>query len=212
MLTSGSARSCRTPKDQAVKRQFGRVNRWLLHGLLAGGVVLAISSLGLFYLWHAARAAQLHAVRTELAQLAHVAAAQVDGDLHRGLRSQQQAGSLEHLALLSPLVKFHKATTDVIYVYTAILEGSQIYFVLGTDYLYRVAGDELPPDPIMKPYDTPDPTLRSALERHEPAVNGAPVHAAQRSYMSAYAPFTTPKATSVAWSGSTCGCATSMSA
>jgi signal transduction histidine kinase/ActR/RegA family two-component response regulator len=189
MLTNGSARSCRIPKDQAVNRQVGRVNRWFLHGLLAGAVVLAISSLGLFYLWHAARAAQLHAVRTELAQLAHVAAAQVDGNLHRGLRSPQQAGSPAHLALLTPLVKFHKATSDVIYVYTAILERNQIYFVLGTDYLYRVAGDDLPADPIMKPYNTPDPTLRRALERHEAAVNSTPVQAAQRSYMSAYAPF-----------------------
>jgi signal transduction histidine kinase/CheY-like chemotaxis protein len=79
--------------------------------------------------------------------------------------------------------------TDVIYVYTAVLRDDQIYFVLGTDYLYRAVQDNLPPDPIMEPHNTPDPALRHALERHEPAVNDHPVQETLRSYMSAYAPF-----------------------
>ena len=160
-----------------------------MHGLLAGGAILAISALGLLYVWHSSHEAQLDAVRTELVQLARVAATRVDGDLHRKLTSEKQMGSPEHLAALDPLLKFHKATSDVIYVYTAIVDHGQIYFVLGTDYLYRVIADGLPPDPIMTPYYTPDPALRRALERHEPAVNREPVHEVLRSYMSAYAPF-----------------------
>jgi signal transduction histidine kinase/AmiR/NasT family two-component response regulator len=161
----------------------------LLHGLLAGVAIWLIASLGVFYVWHEARDAQLNAVRTELLQLARVAARQVNGDLHRTLTSPIQAGSREHLELLAPLVEFHKATTDVIYVYTAILRGEQIYFVLDTEYLYRHADDPTPPDPIMKPYNTPDPALRLALTRHQAAVNREPVHEKLRSYMSAYAPF-----------------------
>jgi signal transduction histidine kinase/ActR/RegA family two-component response regulator len=128
-------------------------------------------------------------VRSELKQLARAAATLVDGDLHRTIRSQAQAGSAEHLALLEPLVKFHKATSDIIYVYTAVLERGRIYYVLGTDYLYRVPGDSEPPELIMAPHDTFDPTLRRALERQEAAVNDTPVQEALRSYMSAYAPF-----------------------
>ncbi|MGO9039065.1 MAG: ATP-binding protein [Steroidobacteraceae bacterium] len=168
---------------------FRRLSRPLAHGILAGAAVLSISSLGLFYVWHSARAAQLDAVRTELAQLARTAATLVDGDRHRSITSQEQAGSPEHLALLAPLVKFHKAASDIIYVYTAVLDGDRIYYVLGTDYLYRVSGDSEPPDPIMKPDDTFDPTLRRALYRHEVAVNDEPVRERVRSYMSAYAPF-----------------------
>jgi signal transduction histidine kinase/CheY-like chemotaxis protein len=161
----------------------------LLHGLLAGCVIMFISCLGLFYLWHSARAAQLDAVRTELKQLARAAATLVDGDQHRLLRSQAQAGSPEHLSLLAPLVKFHKATSDIIYVYSAILDNDRIYYILGTDYLFHVDGDALTPDPIMTPHDTWDPTLRRALERHEITVDEEPVQEAIRSYMSAYAPF-----------------------
>ncbi len=150
---------------------------------------MVISSLGLFYLWHSAQQSQLDAVRTELKQLARVAATLVDGDRHRLLKSQAQAGSRDHLQLLAPLVKFHKAASDIIYVYTAILDKGRIFYVLGTDYLYRVEGDSEIPDPIMMPHDTMDPTLRRALERHEVAVNEEPVKEAVRSYMSAYAPF-----------------------
>ncbi|HKU16022.1 MAG TPA: ATP-binding protein [Steroidobacteraceae bacterium] len=161
----------------------------MLHGILAGCTILAISSLGLFYTWHAAREGQLRAIRLELLQLARVAATQVDGDAHRTMESDAQAGSPEHLKLLAPLVAFHKATTDVIYVYTAIQQQGQIYFVLGTDYLYKAVDDGLAPDPIMKPHNTADPALQHALKYHEPAVNEHPVQEALRSYMSAYAPF-----------------------
>jgi len=171
------------------KRLYGRIDGPLLHGILAGCVIMVISSLGLFYLWHSAREAQLDAVRTELVQLARVASTLVDGDRHRLLKSQAQAGGPEHLGLLAPLVNFHKATSDIIYVYTAILEKDRIYFVLGTDYLYRVEGDSEVPDPIMAPHDTLDLTLRRALERHEVTVDEEPVKEAIRSYMSAYAPF-----------------------
>jgi signal transduction histidine kinase/ActR/RegA family two-component response regulator len=171
------------------KRLFFRVDGPLLHGILAGSVILVISSLGLFYLWQSARVAQLDAVRTELVQLARAAATLVDGDGHRLLKSQAQAGSPEHLRLLDPLVKFHRAATDIIYVYTAILDKNRIYYVLGTDYLYHVDGDTETPDTIMAPHDTKDPTLRRALERREVAVNQEPVKEAVRSYMSAYAPF-----------------------
>ena len=157
--------------------------------MLAGCVILVISSLGLLYFWHSARGAQLDAVRTELVQLAKVAATLVDGDRHKLLKSQAQAGGADHLALLAPLVNFHKATSDIIYVYSAILKKNRIFFVLGTDYLYRVDGDSEKPDPIMTPHDTLDPTLRRALEQQEFAVNDEPVKEAKRSYMSAYAPF-----------------------
>jgi signal transduction histidine kinase/ActR/RegA family two-component response regulator len=171
-----------------LKRLFGRLDGPLLHGVLAGCAIIVIASLGLFYLWHAARAAQLAAVRTELVQLARVAATQVDGDRHRLLKSQAQAGSPDHLALLAPLVKFHKATSDIVYVYTAILDRNRIYLVTGTDYLYRIDGDGQVPDPIMTPYDA-DPALRRALEQHAIAVDEEPVKEAVRSYMSAFAPF-----------------------
>ena len=62
-----------------------RINRPLLHGLLVGGAILAISALGLLYVWHEAYEVQLDAVCTELMQLARVAATRVDGDQYKRL-------------------------------------------------------------------------------------------------------------------------------
>ena len=161
----------------------------LRDGLVAAASVMLISSLGLAFLYRSARDIQVEAVRSELAQLARTAAVQVDGDLHRRITSPSQAGSPEHLALLAPLVRFHKSTRDIIYVYTAVLDGPVMRWVAGTDYLYRVEGDTLPPDPLLMPVTSQDRDLRQALEEQRLVVNTRPVHEEHRSYMSAYAPF-----------------------
>jgi signal transduction histidine kinase/ActR/RegA family two-component response regulator len=72
-----------------------RLSRPLAHGILAGAAVLVISSLGLFYVWHSAREAQLDAVRTELAQLARTAAIRRAG-----------TGAFAAVALMSVLAGF----------------------------------------------------------------------------------------------------------
>ena len=157
--------------------------------MLAGGVILAISSLGLFYFWHSAREAQLDAVRTELVQLARVAATQVDGDLHKAAQVPGAGRQPRASGALAPLVKFHKATSDIIYVYTAILDKQPDLLRARHRLSVSRRRRRLTPDPIMTPHDTPDPALRRALEQHEAAVNDEPVKETLRSYMSAYAPF-----------------------
>jgi signal transduction histidine kinase/ActR/RegA family two-component response regulator len=180
-----------TPKPSRApgERVLARVARPVRDGVVAAVGVLLISSLGLSFLYRSARAIQLEAVQSELAQLARAAAVQVDGDLHRTLRTPEQAGSAAHLALLAPLVAFHRATANVIYVYTAILDGDTVRYVLGTDYLYRVEGDTLPPDPLFLPASGNDPALRRAVAEQRVAVSSSPVRETHRSYMSAFAPF-----------------------
>jgi len=177
-------------QDQVGLRAIARgtFRKSLRDGLAAALAVLVISALGLGYVYRSARDIQIEAVRGELGQLARAAAVQVDGDLHRTIVSPSQAGSPEHLALLEPLVRFHKSTHDIIYVYTAILDGNTIRWLLGTDYVYRVEGDTLPPDPLLTPAQSQDPALRQALEQQRLVVTAEPVHEAHRSYMSAYAP------------------------
>ena len=171
------------------KRAFARAVRPVRDGVLTAVAVFLISSLGLGFLYQSARTLQLESVQSELAQLARAAAVQVDGDLHRTLTRPEQAGSEAHLKVLGPLVSFHRATANLIYVYTAILDGDTVRYVLGTDYLYHVAGDTLPPDPMFEPASGHDPNLKRALLEHRLIVNSAPVAETYRSYMSAYAPF-----------------------
>ena len=158
-------------------------------GVYAGITILVVSCVGLGLVYRAASDAQADAIKTELSQLARSLAVQIDGDAHRQFVSPAQMGSPEHLRALAPMLAFHQATSDLIYVYTAILRDGQTYFVLGTDYLYRVPGDNLPPDPIMKRYEGNDPKLMQALTGHIVTVTDKPVQEQLGAYMSAYAPF-----------------------
>jgi signal transduction histidine kinase len=156
---------------------------------VAALAAFAISTAGLAFLYYFARQAQIAAVRDELTQLARVLAVQVDGDLHRTLESRDREGSAEHLRALMPLARFHRSTRDVIYVYTAVLRGGRIYFVLDPSRLYRHPEAESGTDPIMTEYTGHDPDLRRALTDHVAAANTDLVVEPHRTYLSAFAPF-----------------------
>jgi signal transduction histidine kinase/ActR/RegA family two-component response regulator len=128
----------------------------LRDALMAALITFATSVVGLAIIYVKARDAQLQAVRTEMLQLARSMAAEVDGDLHKTILSNAQAGSPEHERLLAPLVRMHRAARDVWYVYTGIYRDSRIYWVLDTAYHYRVPGNVAPVDPIMMLYPERD--------------------------------------------------------
>ena len=172
------------PRITPVRRGF----RPLRDAVMLGGVIVLVATVGLTFAAWRARQAQLEGVRHELTQLATTLAAQVDGDLHRTITSHRQAFTPEHLRAVAPMLRFHKASEDIIYVYTAIRRDRQIYLVLGTDLLYRVPGDTIAPDSIMSPWNGNDPTFRSAFDRQVPVVSPVPEREQYRSYLSAYAP------------------------
>ncbi|MFN8061532.1 MAG: ATP-binding protein [Vicinamibacterales bacterium] len=151
--------------------------------------IVLVSTLGLALLYRFARAAQLDAVRGELMQLARVAATRVDGDLHRTLESPEKEGTPDHLRALEPLATFHKATKDIIYVYTAVRRNDHIYFVLDPTVIYHDPVDTLPPDPIMTLYEGADRAMTHALDAHAVDANDDVVVEKHRAYMSAFAPF-----------------------
>lgn len=166
-----------------------RIRPWR-DAALATSSVLLVALIGLGLSYRAARQAQIEAVQNELQQLAATLAAQIDGDLHRTIRSEAQAGSPAHLRALEPIGRFLRSAKDIIYAYTAVLRGDEIRFVLNGSYVHRIPGDTRPPDPIELLYDGPDPEFRQALVERRATVNGQIVHeSAARSYMSAYAPF-----------------------
>src|SRR4051812_7092140 len=128
----------------------------LRDALLAGVLTFLVSAIGLAILYLRARDAQVDAVRTELLQLARATAAQIDGDLLKTLVSPAQQGSPEHLRLLAPLARMHRATHDIYYVYTGVYRNGRIYWVLDGANLYRVPGNDLAAAPIMTLYELRD--------------------------------------------------------
>jgi signal transduction histidine kinase/HPt (histidine-containing phosphotransfer) domain-containing protein/ActR/RegA family two-component response regulator len=160
----------------------------VLDGALVALALLMVSSLGLGFAYHFAERAQVAAVQSELLQLARTGATLVDGDAHAKLTAASE-GSPEHLRVLEPLVKFHRAARDIIYVYTAILRDGRVFFMLDTTTAYSVEGNAIPAAPLMTEYLGRDTDLRRALTTGQATVNAEPIAERVRSYMSAYAPF-----------------------
>lgn len=162
--------------------------RPLHEALTAGGVVFAVALTGLAFLTYGAYRSQVSAVRSELEQLAQAASATIDVSLHRTLRSPTQMGSPEHLKTLQPLVRFHQATRDLFYVYSAVKDGQQIRIILDTSYSYRAKGDDLPPDPIGKIYVNQDPDFDRAFSEERLISNSSPMQDGPVWVISGYAP------------------------
>ncbi|HET9862489.1 MAG TPA: ATP-binding protein [Steroidobacteraceae bacterium] len=161
----------------------------LRDALLAGICTFVVSAVGLAILYLRARDAQVDAVRTELLQLARATAAQIDGDLLGTLVSPEQQGSPEHLRLLEPLARMHRATQDIYYVYTGVYRDGRIYWVLDGANLYRVPGNDLAPAPIMSLYEDRDAAYEAAFRDGREYTDPEPrANADGHSYLSAAAP------------------------
>src|SRR6188768_2240177 len=160
----------------------------LRDALYAALITFATSVIGLSIIYFQARDAQMDAVRSELLQLAKTGAAQVDGDLHETLVSPDQEGTPDHERALAPLVKLHRASHDVLYVYTAIQRQGKIYWILDSARHYRVPGNDVPADPIMTPYEGKDPDLLKAFREKTAQADSEPFFEGDHTYLSAYAP------------------------
>lgn len=161
----------------------------LRDALLAGFCTFTISAVGLSIVYLKARDSEIEAVRTELLQLARATAAQIDGDLHQQLVSPAQQGSPLHLQLLEPIARMHRATHDIYYVYTGVFRDGRIYWVLDAANLYRVPGDDRPPDPIMSLYEMRDAGYEAAFRDGVDYVDEAPrANEDGHNYLSAAAP------------------------
>lgn len=161
----------------------------LREGILACLTVFLVSCVGLMLVYHYAHQAQLETVRDDLASLARSLAVQIDGDAHRRLTSPAQAGTPDHLRVVSPMAAFHRANPRLFYVYTAILRDNRIFLVTGTDQIMPDPRDPTPPDPIMTPYAGDDADFLTALRDGRVVTNRAPVTDSQGTFLSAFAPF-----------------------
>jgi signal transduction histidine kinase/ActR/RegA family two-component response regulator len=135
----------------------------LRDALLAGIITFVTSAVGLSIVYVKARDTQVIAVQTEMLQLARAMASVVDAGEHGKIVSPEQAGTPEHLRLLDPLVRMHRAAHDVWFVYTGVYRNERIYWVLDTAYRYRIPGNVAPPDPIMKLYELRDAAYERAF-------------------------------------------------
>jgi diguanylate cyclase (GGDEF)-like protein len=108
------------------------------------------------------RQARLDVLRSNVEQIARLAASTVDGDLHRQLLDPANYSPDLYERALAPLVRFHSAASDVFYVYTMMEREGRSYFVLDTAASDKlVTKRKLRASAYMEPFETidkePDP-------------------------------------------------------
>jgi signal transduction histidine kinase/ActR/RegA family two-component response regulator len=146
-----------------VARPRGKNVHPLRDALLAGLITFVTSAVGLSIVYLKARDTLVIAVQTEMLQLARAMASTVDGDEHRKIVSPEQTGSPEHLRLVEPLARMHRAAQDVWYVYTGVYRNGRIHWVLDSASLYRIPENTAPPGEIMELYEQRDTAYENAF-------------------------------------------------
>lgn len=120
--------------------------------LLATTVIAAVLVTVVFVPQLLARNARLEVLRNHVDQVSRLAAAQVDGDLHRQLLDGT-ASEAERRAALQPLLDLHRRWPEAIYVYTMGVRDGQAFFVLDTAQDAELAQQRsLRPSGYMEPF------------------------------------------------------------
>ncbi len=141
-----------------------------------------------FFIYERALDAQKSEIRQGLVRTAHVIRTVIDGDLHRTFLQREQDQTPAYQQQLARLRKILDSDDQIAYVYTAIMRGDTIHFIL----------DPTPPpiDPeeednsvhLMQVYDDPNPEIVRALTERITVASEEPYFDQWGSFVSGYVP------------------------
>lgn len=183
-------RNPRTVQADNVPRGLSRV-RPIRDGLSVGLLLLLTGCLSIWGVYYWGRNALRDQFLECLAQIAGTVAAQIDGDLHQTILRTRQSEGPDYERAVEPLRRARKADSQLAYVYTAILKGDCVYFILdatprGTD----ITGDGKPDwSAVLDVYTEASPTIRKALREGREMQESEPRLESWGHLISAYAPF-----------------------
>lgn len=137
--------------------------------------------------------ARLDVLRSNVGQIARLAASTVDGDLHRRLLDPANYTPDLYEQALEPLVRFHSAAPDVFYVYTMMERDGQSVFVLDTAASDKlVTKRKLRASAYMEPFtpidQDPDPDWLQRIARGETYVYPSFMHDHYGYFLSGHTP------------------------
>lgn len=152
--------------------------------LVVALVVAAITCGITWFLYTHAERELLGEVRTRLERLAALAASQVDGDLHDGMRGERRKDEPEYIAQNRFLLDLVKANPDIAYTYSAIELDGKVVLLLDTE----------PPDGpddmgIVQPYEDAPEDLVTAIRQKRALMSSAPYTDEWGTFITAYHPF-----------------------
>jgi diguanylate cyclase (GGDEF)-like protein/PAS domain S-box-containing protein len=170
---------------QLRRRAFGESLLIGLAGLLAVGA-------GVLGLWLFATNAIRENYRHHLVTLARAAALQVDPVLHARIRDPAQRNGPEYNQVVAPLRLLRGASDDIRYIFTAVLDGDAIHYVLDAAEPGDHDGDGVDDQVgVWEQSSNDEPVMMAALRgelRGDAASTKVPYSGRWGSFMTGYAP------------------------
>jgi PAS domain S-box-containing protein len=151
--------------------------------------ILITSVLAVFSHYKQTKQAYDDQIREQVQVLAKASAGVIDGDLHKRLISPEQEFGEEYERAVGPLRKVLNSVKEIYYVYTGVLIGGQVYFILDATPPGDSDGDGVDDHAhLMELYDEADPGMVKALVEGVPTVTADPYTDKWGTFLSGFAP------------------------
>lgn len=167
--------------------------RAALEAILVSAIATCALGAGIAGMWITSQVTLRENYRHYLIGLAQAAAEQVDTSLHASIRDPDQLNGEDYRKVVEPLRRLRAAVNDVRYVYTAVLDGSTVRFVLDAadpgDHDHDGVEDQAG---VWEVYEDYDPAILAALGNGKtpgtPDASKEPYTDAWGSFISGWAP------------------------
>ena len=150
---------------------------------------LTAALIGIGGVWWTSNTQLKEAMQESLIRTAEGAAAVVDAELHRTITRPEQLDDDDYTRCITPLRAMYGRLTGVKFLYTVVLDGNAVRFVLDTalpgDNDHDGVEDR---SPVWSVYDAVDPELLTALREGRATANAEPHSDEWGTFVSGYAP------------------------
>ena len=155
------------------------------------GIALFVTAcLSIAVLYRKAHQTYADEMHGNLIRGAKVAAALIDGDLHRTFLTPEQEQSEDYQRAVRPLRAMLRSIDMLQFLYTVVLQDDRVHFVLDATPPGDLDGDGVEDhSEIMEVYETPDSEMLTALREGRPTIMEKPLRDKWGLLVSAYAPF-----------------------
>lgn len=166
--------------------------RILVEAALVSVIFAALLGFSTYLLYQKSLLALENEIKLGLLSSVRAAATTVDGDIHQTFDATTPLTDPDYQRVGSGLERIRQHSQDIRYIYTTVMAGGQIRFVVNLSPQNDMDndGEPDPPPALMVEYKDAPPELIKALSDFQPSVTDEPYRDQWGSFISAYAPIT----------------------
>lgn len=179
-----------TPRSRPAPSAHASPIQPVRDGVLASLLIIAAALAASLVFYLHSKDALENEVREDLRRVARLAATFVDGDLHRTFTHPDQEATPEYTRAIEPLARIQAASEELRFVYTCVLVGDEVRFVLDPTEAGDSDGDGTDDKShIHQVYGDASDAMLASLREQKNSVEDEPYTDPWGTFISGYAPF-----------------------